>query len=123
MPTKTGSHSAGPEHALRAGATPLPLGSSRCLCRACGAYFTTTRNFECHRRNGACVDPAAVGLIQRAGIWSRPPPGGLSPSTQSTNSASVATAAGLDAVWHEGDRDECSPGGVDPINQARRVAG
>lgn len=53
---------------------PLPpLTGNRCLCRACGNYFSTVRNFDSHRRGGECRHPADVGLVLNpAGVWTRP---------------------------------------------------
>ncbi|MCL4780333.1 MAG: hypothetical protein KJ049_09090 [Gammaproteobacteria bacterium] len=50
------------------------LTGKRCCCRGCGEYFSTVANFDKHRRNGACVDPATVGLlVDHRGIWKGAP--------------------------------------------------
>jgi hypothetical protein len=40
---------------------------SRCQCVVCGEFFSTTRNFDKHRKgdhdNRYCVDPEDVGLV------------------------------------------------------------
>lgn len=38
----------------------LKPGTRFCLCRACGQYFGGISGFDLHRRNGACLPPAAV---------------------------------------------------------------
>jgi hypothetical protein len=55
----------------------LRLTGDRCRCTACGALFTTTRNFDKHRvgkyPERRCAEPSAVGLVLNArGFWSRP---------------------------------------------------
>jgi hypothetical protein len=75
----------------------LPVGSSRCLCRSCGAHFSNVRAFEKHRRNGACVDPASVGLALRAGIWRRGDGGRYPHTAPGANRANSRTPAGLAA--------------------------
>lgn len=45
------------------------LGSqSRCQCPTCGEFFSTTSNFDKHRKGSHdegryCVDPESVGLV------------------------------------------------------------
>jgi hypothetical protein len=72
----------------------LPFGSQRSLCRGCGCYFSSTRAFDRHRRDGHCVDPAAVGLALKAGIWTRPGPDSPRPAANPKRANSV-TPAGL----------------------------
>lgn len=52
--------------------TILAPSSSRCLCRACGEFFSNVGNFDRHRRNGECRPPGAVGLVLVADVWKRP---------------------------------------------------
>ena len=57
---------------------PLPVGSPRCRCGACGEHFTSVSGFDRHQRladDGSviCRHPDAVGLVQSAGWWSFPP--------------------------------------------------
>lgn len=58
---------------------PLPAGTAECHCATCGEHFTTPTNFDRHRRGGACMDPASVGLVPASGrrpgarVWARPP--------------------------------------------------
>ena len=47
----------------------LPHGSRRCLCRGCDQFFSTVRNFDKHRKGGACNSPATVGLVCKKGVW------------------------------------------------------
>lgn len=49
----------------------LPYRSRRSHCGACHRTFSVISNFDLHRRGGRCVDPAAVGLSEKAGIWAR----------------------------------------------------
>jgi hypothetical protein len=53
-------------------ASLLPVGSARSLCRACGQLFSTSANFDRHRRRGACLHPASAGLVEVGGVWKRP---------------------------------------------------
>jgi len=53
------------------------LRGDRCRCGTCGEHFTTTRNFDRHRRGEyparVCLEPSAVGLVLNAdGFWTRP---------------------------------------------------
>jgi hypothetical protein len=54
----------------------LPGGSQRSLCTTCCEVFSTTANFDRHRRKGLCVDPESVGLVIKpcAGgtVWKMP---------------------------------------------------
>ncbi len=57
----------------------MKLTGDKCRCMACGEYFTTTRNFDKHRKGKyplrACTPPAAAGLVrQPSGFWSGPGP-------------------------------------------------
>lgn len=52
----------------------LPLGTRRCYFRSCSRYFSTVGNFDKHRKDGECVDPAKRGLIERDGVWGGLPP-------------------------------------------------
>lgn len=50
--------------------TKSKLSSSKvCMCSVCGEYFSTTGNFDKHRKGThgekVCVDPATVGLVIR----------------------------------------------------------
>lgn len=50
-----------------------PTGRSH--CRACGASFTTWRNFDRHRKGGNCLTPELVGLeLNDRGLWQQPGP-------------------------------------------------
>lgn len=54
-------------------AVPLPLlpGSSRCRCGICGRTFRNLTGFDAHRP-GDCLDPTALGMIERDGLWATP---------------------------------------------------
>lgn len=57
---------------MRQPVIPLPHGSARCLCRACGEYFSTPGTFDRHRHNGVCLPPERVGLVRdHIGVWKR----------------------------------------------------
>ena len=47
-------------------------GKRRCHCMTCHRTFSSTTAFDQHRRRGACLDPAGVGLIDQDGTWSWP---------------------------------------------------
>lgn len=38
----------------------------------CHRTFGGVRGFDNHRRDGQCVDPATIGLVERDGIWRAP---------------------------------------------------
>jgi hypothetical protein len=52
---------------------PPELTGTRCRCSVCHRTFRNLAAFDAHRpdRNG-CGDPAAVGLIERDGLWATP---------------------------------------------------
>lgn len=39
-------------------------------CGGCHRTFATVADFDRHRSWRRCLDPAAVGLTQRKGVWS-----------------------------------------------------
>lgn len=41
-------------------------------CAECHRTFSGITAFDAHRSYDHCKDPAAVGLVDRAGIWGRP---------------------------------------------------
>lgn len=44
-------------------------------CTVCHATFTTVANFDKHRRNGHCTDPATLGMTANdRGVWRIPMP-------------------------------------------------
>lgn len=52
-------------------ATWAGLAMAHCGC--CHETFTTTANFDRHRRDFACREPGAAGLIQDSrGVWHQP---------------------------------------------------
>lgn len=57
---------------------PLPVGSPRCRCEACGEHFTSVSGFDRHQGldlfgDVLCYDPASIGLVCKGGWWSYPP--------------------------------------------------
>jgi hypothetical protein len=63
--------------------TKSVLTGKRCQCPSCKEYFSTTANFDRHRRgihgvDRACVDPIDAGLVVRQSgsnsFWSMPEP-------------------------------------------------
>lgn len=38
----------------------------------CHLTFGGVSGFDAHRRNGECVDPATLGMVERDGIWRKP---------------------------------------------------
>ncbi len=61
--------------------TNAVLTGKRSLCRSCGEYFSTTANFDRHRRgehgkDRACQNPESVGLVLKqrgpSTFWSMP---------------------------------------------------
>lgn len=52
---------------------PFKPGAGWAQCPSCRYVFTTVANFDRHRRNRGCLDPASVELvINSKGMWSRP---------------------------------------------------
>lgn len=53
-------------------------GFRKAHCSSCHRTFSTVANFDRHRSpaglHGSCRYPALVGLVQRGGVWSMPPP-------------------------------------------------
>ena len=46
---------------------PTPqLNTKTSLCPVCHETFSTPRNFDTHRKDGWCLDPATVGLVRGA---------------------------------------------------------
>lgn len=41
-------------------------------CGACHRTLGTVTDFDRHRRAGACLDPATLGLVEVAGLWASP---------------------------------------------------
>lgn len=46
-----------------------PLTGDRTHCPHCHHTFTTGALHDRHRRDGACHDPAAAGLLRINGLW------------------------------------------------------
>ncbi len=45
---------------------------SQAHCGACHRTLGSVTDFDRHRVGGACVDPASLGLVERAGLWASP---------------------------------------------------
>jgi len=45
---------------------------AHCKARDCHQTFATVSAFDSHRRDGRCVEPWAVGLVEVAGLWATP---------------------------------------------------
>jgi hypothetical protein len=41
-------------------------------CPTCHRTFGGVWGFDRHRRNGACVDPQTLGMVDRDGVWRTP---------------------------------------------------
>ena len=46
--------------------------ASQAHCSVCHRTFGGVRGFDKHRHNGACLEPTALGMTDRDGIWVRP---------------------------------------------------
>jgi hypothetical protein len=49
-----------------------PAGGSQAHCSVCHLTFRAVGDFTRHRRDGRCVDLAAMGLVERGGVWATP---------------------------------------------------
>lgn len=48
----------------------LNIGTKTSLCTVCHETFSTSSNFDVHRKDGWCVNPATVGLrLNKHGHW------------------------------------------------------
>jgi hypothetical protein len=45
---------------------------SQAHCSVCHVTLGGPWAFDRHRRGGECVDPASLGLVERAGVWREP---------------------------------------------------
>ena len=50
-------------------ATPTP---NQAHCAACHLTFGGVTGFDAHRKHGACLDPYALGMVERDGVWRTP---------------------------------------------------
>lgn len=41
-------------------------------CRGCHRTFGSVSGFDRHRRGGACLDPAGLGMVETRGVWRTP---------------------------------------------------
>lgn len=60
----------------------LPIGTNRCRCTICGAYFGGVGGFAAHQRDGeggrtVYLDPATLGMVRSGAYWVRPAPDAL----------------------------------------------
>lgn len=60
--------------ASRCGSTCRTPGPSHAHCAAAGCHRTlaSITDFDRHRRDGHCLHPAGLGLVERAGLWASP---------------------------------------------------
>ncbi len=49
-----------------------PPTPSQAHCGACHITMRTVTDFDRHRRDGQCLDPAAIGLVQVGRLWATP---------------------------------------------------
>lgn len=53
---------------------------ARAFCNGCRRTFGGVSAFDLHQRDSneppyvRCLDPSGVGLVERDGVWRRPPP-------------------------------------------------
>lgn len=45
---------------------------AHCSARDCHRTFSGVGTFDRHRRDGACVDPASIGFVERDRVWRHP---------------------------------------------------
>lgn len=43
-------------------------------CSVCHRTFGGVTGFDAHRKDGACLDPSALGYVERDGVWRTPMP-------------------------------------------------
>lgn len=66
------------------GCTAKWSGVTRAHCSGCHRTFTGVSAFDRHREDGACLDPASLGMVERdGGLWGAP----------------AMTPEQIDAVW------------------------
>jgi len=46
--------------------------SSQAHCSMCHRTYSRASVFDLHRRNGECLDPTSIGLVERDQVWRRP---------------------------------------------------
>lgn len=49
--------------------SPAP---SQAHCGVCHRSLASVSDFDRHRRRGACLDPASLGLVEVFGLWASP---------------------------------------------------
>ena len=52
---------------------PTPA-QAHCAAADCHRTFGSVTGFDRHRRDGACVDPATLGMSETGGVWRIPVP-------------------------------------------------
>ena len=74
------------------------LGTERCECPTCHEVFSTTNNFDRHRKGAHgsdrhCVDPASVGLVigvsSKGTYWKKAGDGALNALYAKANSVKI----------------------------------
>lgn len=51
--------------------SPTPA-QAHCAAAGCHRTFGGVTGFDKHRDNGACIDPATLGMTEIAGVWRVP---------------------------------------------------
>ncbi len=46
---------------------------SQAHCSVCHRTFSGVWGFDKHRRNGVCLDPAELGMVEAGQVWRSPP--------------------------------------------------
>jgi hypothetical protein len=49
-----------------------PAGGSQAHCSVCHSTLRSVSDFDRHRRGGGCTELAAMGLVERDGVWATP---------------------------------------------------
>jgi hypothetical protein len=53
-------------------AATITPGRAHCGAVGCHRTFGGVSGFDRHRRNGECLDPAELGMVERGGVWRFP---------------------------------------------------
>jgi hypothetical protein len=73
---EAGNDYAGPYSAYCAGCQPRDarplIGRSQAACADCERVFATVTDFDRHHDQWGCLNPASIGLEDRAGVWGTP---------------------------------------------------
>ena len=95
---------------------PLPVGTNRCRCTACGRSFGGVGGFDAHQRlhDGelTCLDPATLGMVERGGWWVRETPRLMNGVGREPTNGAMAAADAIDATHR--------PNGPTPLGEGHR---